>query len=61
MQNKWTTEEKLGFGFIVVVCFLFSSCSYDIGKKHGRKEVYLQEVECVQYFNKVLCEEVNDN
>ena len=62
MTNKYSKkDEALGFGFIVVVCFLFSTCSYDMGKKHGRKEVFLDEVSCIQHFNKVHCEELNDH
>ena len=57
MQNK--SETALGFGFIVVVCFIFSTCSYDIGKKHGRKEVFLDEVSCIQHFDEVYCKELN--
>ena len=59
MTNKYSkSDEALGFGFIVVVCFLFSTCSYDMGKKHGRKEVFLKEVSCIQHLTKVHCAEL---
>jgi len=49
MSNKWTSEEKLGFGFICVVIFVISTFTYNLGVKHGRNQVHFQEVECVDH------------
>ena len=60
MQNKFLTE-ALGWGFLLTILFMVSTCSYDLGKKKGRKEVFLNDVSCIQHFNQVYCEELYDN
>ena len=57
MRNKFLTE-ALGWGFIITFLFLVSTCSYDLGKKKGRKEVFLDEVSCIKHFNQVYCVEL---
>ena len=58
MSNKWTSEEKLGFGFICVCVFLIATFTYKLGAKHGREQVHFKEVVCVDHplkYNLVLC------
>ena len=57
MQNKFLTE-ALGWGFIITLLFMASTCSYDLGKKKGRKQVYLDEVSCIKHFTQVNCVEL---
>ena len=57
MRNKFLTE-ALGWGFIITLFFIVSTCSYDLGKKKGRKQVFLDEVSCIQHFNQVYCVEL---
>ena len=57
MQNKFLTE-ALGWGFIITLLFMASTCSYDLGKKKGRKQVYLDEVSCIKHFTQVHCVEL---
>ena len=51
--------KALTVGFIITVTFMFSVAFYDIGKKQGRKEVYLDEVSCIQHFDEVYCQELD--
>ena len=63
MLSKWTSEEKLGFGFICVCIFVVSSFTYKLGTKHGREQVHFKEVECVDHplkYNLVLCSEARE-
>ena len=58
MSNKWTSEERLGFGFICVCVFIISTFTYSVGTKHGREQVHFNEVVCVDHplkYNLVLC------
>ena len=57
MKNKFLTA-AIGWGFLITLFFIVSNCSYDLGKKKGRKQVFLDEVSCIQHFNQVYCVEL---
>ena len=62
MTNKFThkhfTSEAIGWGFIATALIMVSTCSYDYGKKKGRKEVFHNEVSCIQHYTQVHCIEI---
>ena len=68
MRNKFLTE-ALGWGFIITFLFIVATCSYDLGKKKGRKEVFLDEVldtanpitSTSNKKNTIITESINDN
>ena len=57
MRNKFLGE-ALGWGFIITFLFIVATCSYDLGKKKGRKQVFLDEVSCIKHFHQVHCVEL---
>ena len=57
MTNKFLSE-TIGWGFIATFLFLTSTCAYDYGKKKGRKEVFHNEVSCIQHYTQVHCIEI---